>query len=102
MPLNFLNPVPGTPLENMPRLEAEEALRIIAVHRLILPTATIRVCGGRPAVLGERQREILRAGANAPMTGDYLTTPGIDPATDRAMVTAAGLTLAGSRARPET
>lgn len=91
VPVNFLNPVPGTPLEHHKPLPAEEGLRILAVYRHLLPQATIRVCGGRPAVLGERQEEMFAAGANALMTGDYLTTAGISPQTDRAMIHRLGL-----------
>ncbi len=93
VPLNFLTPVPGTPLAHRPPLAAEEALRIIALFRLGLPSATIRICGGRPLVLGDRQEEMFRAGADGLMTGNYLTTSGIDPARDRALVERAGLSL---------
>ncbi len=95
VPLNFLNPIPGTALQNQPPLVADEALRIVAVYRFLLPEATIRICGGRPLVLAQRQDEIFRAGANALMTGNYLTTPGLDPGADTAMVHAAGLRLRG-------
>jgi biotin synthase len=93
VPLNFLNPIPGTPLENRERLRPEEALRIIALYRFLLPRATIRVCGGRLPTLGDRQREMFKAGANALMTGNYLTTPGVDPEEDRRMVEELGLRL---------
>lgn len=76
VPLNFLQPQPGTPLAGQAPLTAPEALRIIAVFRHILPTATLRVCGGRPLVLKDRQQDMFAAGANALMTGDYLTTKG--------------------------
>ncbi len=97
VPVNFLNPVAGTPMQSMQPMNAEEALRIIALFRLILPMAIIRVCGGRPVVLGARQPEMFRAGANALMTGDYLTTSGISPETDRRMVEHAGLAVSGMR-----
>lgn len=93
VPVNFLSAIPGTPLEHQPRLSADEALRILAVFRYLMPTATLRVCGGRPAVLGERQREMFGAGANAFMTGNYLTTAGQDPESDRRMVAEQGLTI---------
>ena len=93
VPLNFLNPIPGTPLDNRERLRPEEALRIIALYRFLLPRATIRVCGGRLPTLGDRQREMFKAGANALMTGNYLTTPGVDPEEDRLMVEELGLRL---------
>lgn len=93
VPMNFLNPIPGTPLEHRERLAPEKALRIIALFRFLLPEATIRVCGGRLPALGDRQREIFKAGANALMTGNYLTTPGLDPEEDRHMVEELGLRL---------
>ena len=74
VPLNFLHPHPGTPLANQPVLSAEEGLRIIAIFRHMLPDATLRVCGGRGSVFGSRQDMMFAAGANALMTGDYLTT----------------------------
>ncbi|MDR2801252.1 MAG: biotin synthase BioB [Desulfovibrio sp.] len=91
IPLNFLNPHPHTPLASQPPLSAGEALRIIAVFRHILPEATLRICGGRPLVLGGRQREMFAAGANALMTGHYLTTPGFGMEDDLAMLASLGL-----------
>lgn len=93
VPMNFLHPHPGTPLGHMPRLSASEALRIVAVFRHILPTATLRVCGGRPGVLGERQADMFAAGANALMTGNYLTTAGLDIEADMAMISRLNLTI---------
>lgn len=91
VPLNFLHPHPQTPLADQPPLDAEEALRIIALFRHILPRTTLRICGGRPLVLGARQADMFRAGANALMTGDYLTTHGSAVEQDCAMIAAAGL-----------
>ena len=91
IPLNFLNPHPHTPLASQPPLSADEALRVIAVFRHILPEATLRICGGRPLVLGGRQREMFAAGANALMTGNYLTTPGYSMEDDFAMLVSPGL-----------
>lgn len=91
VPMNFLHPHPQTPLAERVPLEAGEALRIIAVFRHILPTATLRICGGRPISLGSRQHEIFTAGANALMTGDYLTTHGLGIEQDLAMISAQGL-----------
>lgn len=96
VPVNFLNPVPGTPLEGAAPIPAEEGLRILALYRFMLPRATIRVCGGRPVVLGERQEEMFAAGANALMTGDYLTTAGISPETDCARIRRLGLRVLGA------
>ena len=88
VPINFLSPIPGTPLADRERLTSEEALRIVALFRLTLPKATIRICGGRPTVLAEREQDelLFRAGANALMTGNYLTTSGISPERDREMI----------------
>lgn len=91
IPLNFLNPRPGTPLANLPLLAPDEALRIIALFRLILPKAVLRICGGRSPVFGERQNEVFSAGANALMTGDFLTTRGAALADDLAMLASLGL-----------
>ncbi len=86
VPINFLNAIPGTPFADLPNLSVEEALRIISMFRILLPKATIRLCGGRPTTFGSRQAEILRSGINAIMTGDYLTTGGISPENDRRMI----------------
>ncbi len=93
VPMNFLYAHKGTPLEHVPALKAEEALRIIALFRHILPTATLRICGGRPHVLGARQKDIFAAGANALMTGDYLTTKGKGIVADMKMIEAQGLSI---------
>jgi len=94
VPINFLHPQPGTPLEHQPLMSAEEALRIIAVYRHLLPNTTLRICGGRPGVLKERQKDMFKAGANALMTGDYLTTSGQIPHSDIQMIQALNLNIA--------
>lgn len=91
IPVNFLHPIPGTPLENMPTLSPSFALRIISLFRLINPSATIRLCGGRDYILGEFQRLIFKAGANATMIGNYLTTAGNRPEEDQRMFAEAGV-----------
>lgn len=93
VPINFLHPRPGTRLANQPLLEPLGALRIIAVLRHILPTATLRVCGGRPSVLGDMQSLIFSAGANALMTGNYLTTEGHGAEDDCSMIEAQRLEI---------
>ena len=95
VPMNFLHPHPETPLAGQQPLSADEALRIIALFRHILPEATLRICGGRPTTLGARQHEIFAAGANALMTGDYLTTHGQGIEEDLAMIAAQGLEAGG-------
>ena len=93
VPINFLHPHPGTPLAGEGLLSAEDALCIIAVYRLILPDRTLRICGGRATVLKDRQHEVFSAGANAIMTGDYLTTAGQGPETDKMMIKSQGLVI---------
>lgn len=91
VPLNFFVARQGTPMADMPPLTAHEALRIIALFRHLMPSATLRICGGRPQILRERQSDIFRAGANALMTGDYLTTHGYGIDHDVAMIAEQGL-----------
>ncbi|MBW2618842.1 MAG: biotin synthase BioB [Deltaproteobacteria bacterium] len=94
--VNFLSPIPGTPLADRPRLDPWEALAILAVIRLALPGVEIRTCGGRQATLGPLAPLQYLAGANATMTGDYLTTAGPSPEADAAEVRFIGLSLAGA------
>lgn len=75
VPINFFTPIKGTPLEGLEPIKPFEALRVIALFRLILKDKDIRVCGGRP-LLGDFASWIFLAGANALMTGNYLTTKG--------------------------
>ncbi|MGE4267325.1 MAG: biotin synthase BioB [Deferribacterales bacterium] len=83
VPINFLNPVAGTPKEGAEVLSEEEAMRIIAVYRFILPDRTLRVCGGRNAVFkSEGARKVFSAGASGMMVGDYLTVKGTDISED--------------------
>lgn len=76
VPINFLNPRPGTPLEGRDVVSPVEAIRTIALFRLILPSATLRFAGGREVTLGDLQSLGLKAGINAMITGNYLTTLG--------------------------
>ncbi len=94
IPINFLTPVPGTPLEKQAPLTSEESLRIIILYRLFLYDRTIRICGGRSRIFTKKQQtEIYSAGANAVMTGDYLTTSGITPDTDKETIAKAKLKI---------
>jgi biotin synthase len=83
VPLNFLTPVRGTPAEQFPLMAPLEILAIIALFRFVLPEKDIRVCGGREYGLRTLQPLMYLAGANATMTGNYLTTSGRNPDTDR-------------------
>ncbi len=95
VPMNFLHPIPGTPLEGREVLRSEEALKIVALYRFLLPDRALRICGGRPKVFGgERKKELLHSGANGLMTGDYLTTAGIDWKSDLREIVEAGLVTA--------
>jgi biotin synthase len=76
VPLNFLNPRPGTPLADSPLVEPLEAIRWIALFRLALPEVILRYAGGREVTLGELQAMGMTAGINALIVGNYLTTLG--------------------------
>jgi len=91
VPVNFLNPVPGTPLQDRPLLSPEEALRCVALLRITLPDRDIVICGGREATLGNSQSRVFRAGANGLMVGDYLTTQGEATDADMRMLREHGL-----------
>lgn len=96
VPINFLYAHPGTPMKNRHPLPAEEALRIIALFRFLLPTATLRICGGRTHILGDRQKDLFAAGANGLMTGNYLTVAGSQYETDLDMIRSLGLEIAAT------
>lgn len=86
IPLNFLNPYPGTPLDNADPIHPMDILKIIAIFRFIHPTKDIRICGGRQKNLRNTQALMYLAGANAVMIGDYLTVPGSDPVEDLQLI----------------
>ncbi len=90
VPLNLLNPRAGTPLGDHPRLDPFEALKAIALFRLLLPQQILRYAGGREAVMGELQSLGLQAGINAMLIGHYLTTLGQPPERDHEMLAALG------------
>ncbi len=91
VPLNFLMPIPGTPLGDNPPLSAREILKIIALFRFILPDKDIKVCGGREAHLRDMQSWMYYAGANGALIGNYLTTPGRPPEEDLRVIADLGL-----------
>ncbi|HLG67254.1 MAG TPA: biotin synthase BioB [Acidimicrobiales bacterium] len=76
VPVNFLNPRPGTPLGDRPLVDAWEAIRWIALFRLGLPGVILRYAGGREVTLGDLQSLGMTAGVNALIVGNYLTTLG--------------------------
>lgn len=91
VPINFLNPRPGTPLEGANNLTPLECLKIIALYRFMLPTKDIVICGGRQVNLRDMQCLIFAAGANGMMIGNYLTTFGRPPEEDLQMIRDLGL-----------
>lgn len=93
VPMNFLNPRPGTPMADVKAISAEECLAAVAVFRLMMPAAHIFVMGGREVNLGDRQHLIFRAGANGTMVGNYLTSAGSTPEAVLRMVEGQGMTL---------
>lgn len=90
VPLNVLNPVPGTPFEHNKRLAPLEILRAFAMFRFVLPKAQIRTAGGRQVNLRSLQSMALAGGMNGVMIGNYLTTKGTDPQEDIRMLSDLG------------
>ncbi|MCM1256390.1 MAG: biotin synthase BioB [Roseburia sp.] len=76
IPVNLLNPIPGTPYERNRVLTNEELVRIVSLFRFIIPDASIRLAGGR-GLLSDKGRKCFESGANAAISGDMLTTAGI-------------------------
>ncbi len=74
VPVNILNPIPGTPLENQEQLPPMEILKTIALFRFILPQKEVMIAGGRTVNLRDMQSMVFTAGASALMVGNYLTT----------------------------
>jgi biotin synthase len=88
VPINFLNPIKGTPMAQHTMLPPMEALKVIALYRYILPRKDIIICGGREATLKDFQSWVFAAGANGLMVGNYLTTQGRKLETDLDMIAA--------------
>jgi biotin synthase len=94
VPINLLNPRPGTKFGDRELMDPWEVVKWIAIFRLILPEALFRLCGGRVENLGELQATAVRAGLNGVMMGNFLTTLGNTPEEDRAMFEDLGLNVA--------
>jgi biotin synthase len=94
IPVNFLDPRPGTRLAQQKRISARDALRALAMFRFVNPTSEIRVAGGREACLGAMQALALYP-ANSIFTNGYLTTGGQGYRADVAMIKTAGFHIAG-------
>ena len=106
VPINLLNPRPGTKFGDRDLMDPREAVKWIAIFRLILPEALFRLCGGRVENLGEFQAMAVKAGLNGVMMGNFLTTLGNTPDEDRAMFEELGLNVArqpdnGANPRPD-
>ncbi|MBD3379070.1 MAG: biotin synthase BioB [Candidatus Omnitrophica bacterium] len=86
VPLNFLVPIKGTPMENTPPISPHDAIRTIAIFRILLPDKTIKVVAGRESVLKDHQEDIFAAGANGMLVGGYLTIQGRSVAEDVALL----------------
>ena len=106
VPINLLNPRPGTKFGERELLDPWEAVKWIAIFRLILPDALFRLCGGRVENLRELQALAVKAGLNGVMMGNFLTTLGNAPEDDRAMFEELGLNVSrhddnGRNPRPD-
>src|SRR5512132_274618 len=106
VPINLLNPRPGTKFGDREFMDPWEAVKWIAIFRLILPDALLRLCGGRVENIAELQTMAVRAGLNGVMLGNFLTTLGNTPGEDRAMFAEHGLNVArqadnGANPRPD-
>src|SRR4051794_16182075 len=106
VPINLLNPRPGTKFGDRDHMDPWEAVKWIAIFRLILPGALFRLCGGRVENIGELQGLAVRAGLNGVMMGNFLTTLGSTPEEDRAMFEELGPNVArqpdnGATPRPD-
>lgn len=93
IPMNILNPVPGTPFATNKRLPPLEVLRTFAMFRFVNPKALIRTAGGREVNLRSLQAYALSGGLNGIMVGGYLTTGGRDPKEDIVMTRDLGRTM---------
>src|SRR5256885_1528762 len=106
VPINLLNPRPGTKFGDRDFMDPWEAVKWVAIFRLILPEALFRLCGGRVENLGDLQPLAVKAGLNGVMMGNFLTTLGAEPEDDRAMFEELGLNVArqsdnGANPRPD-
>ena len=92
VPVNLLNPIPGTPYEHNPILTEDELRRVVAIFRFLIPDGNIRLAGGR-GLLEDKGGRCFRSGANAAISGDMLTTAGITVQRDQEMLKGLGYTV---------
>lgn len=95
VPINFLNPIEGTPLEGLEsEIDEEEILRTICIFRIALPKALLRYAGGRTTRFSKEYQKLgIKAGINALLVGNYLTTTGSTPEQDTELVENMGLVV---------
>ncbi len=95
VPINFLNPIKGTPLEGYEdKIDEEEILKTICIFRIILPKAMLRYAGGRTTRLSKYNQALgIKAGINSLLVGNYLTTLGSKADEDKKMLKDMNLTL---------
>lgn len=86
VPINLLNPIKGTPLENQPAMSSEDFLRTIAIFRIILPDAYLRFAGGRTLLSKATMEKAMEIGINSAIVGDMLTTIGCNISEDKALI----------------
>ncbi|MDR0695986.1 MAG: biotin synthase BioB [Christensenellaceae bacterium] len=92
IPVNIINPIPGTPYMHITPLDEETIMRVVAVYRFIIPDSMIRIAGGR-GLLSDKGAKLFESGANAVATGDMLTTSGISIDHDMEIVKNAGFNV---------
>ncbi|MDE7443425.1 MAG: biotin biosynthesis bifunctional protein BioAB, partial [Muribaculaceae bacterium] len=93
IPVNLLQPIPGTALENTPLLPEDEVILTVALMRFVAPTLTLRFAGGRARLSDKTTRRILRGGMNGALIGDMLTTIGNKIDEDYAMFDECGFKI---------
>lgn len=92
IPINILNPIKGTPFGENPLLHEDDIRRIVAIYRFIHPKSAIRMAGGR-GLIEDKGRKLFCGGANATISGDMLTTTGINTRDDIKMIKELGYIL---------
>lgn len=95
VPINFLNPIEGTPLENLETdIDEEEILKTICIFRIALPKAILRYAGGRTTRFSDEYQKLgIKAGINGLLVGNYLTTTGSTPQQDSELISNMGLSI---------
>ena len=96
VPVNLLNPIPGTPFAHNPVLSNDELRRTVAIFRFLIPDGSIRLAGGR-GLLADKGEACFQSGANAAISGDMLTTSGYSFETDRELIRRLGYEVRDER-----